>query len=86
MRVFVDGSTACHQQGEVAPMKVDRQLRQTELIELVETHNIARSISRIKNAPGWDQNRWRRTLYHALGMSHIDRSIIAKIREALELP
>jgi DNA-directed RNA polymerase subunit F len=68
-------------------MNKTRQLRQTELIELVETHNIMISVNRIINAPNtYDQQRWKRAVYHALSLAHVGDITIRKVREALELP
>ena len=65
-----------------------KQDRQTQLIELVETHNIMKSITRIRHSPGYDPDgrRWKRALYHALGMAYLPDSTIEKIRQALGLP
>ena len=63
--------------------------RSTEKIELVETHNIALSIRRIRDAPapGYNNENWKRALYHALLMtSGAGKLTIQRIREALELP
>lgn len=61
--------------------------RETTKIELVETHNIALSLDRLVGAPYDCGHRWRRALYHALGMSGVaDRALLEKIRIALELP
>lgn len=66
--------------------RIKRQ-RSTEKIELVETHNIALSLERIKDAPGYDQERWKRALIHALGMARVASNTEQKaIREALGLP
>ena len=69
-------------------MKSSKQNRQTRMIELVETHNIYLSIQRIRNAPGFDGDglRWKRALYHALGMAGGAHSQVEKIRVALGLP
>ena len=68
-------------------MRHSKQLRQTEMIELVETHNIALSIRRIKNqSGGYDGDRWKRAVYHALSLCYVGRAQIEKIRVALELP
>lgn len=67
-------------------MSNSKQLRETRKIELVETHNISLSLDRLRDAPGWDQWRWKRAIYHALGMSGIDSGTLEKIRQALELP
>lgn len=57
--------------------------RETRKIELVETGNIALSLSRMKDG----HIDLRRALYHALTMSYaVNTDAIRKIREALELP
>jgi hypothetical protein len=55
------------------------------MIELVETHNIALCIKRLRDGP-YDQERWKRALYHALSMNVLSRGTLEKIRIALELP
>lgn len=68
-------------------MMTPKQERQTRQIEMVETHNLALSIARIKNVPGYDSMRWRRALYHAIGMTGCaSNSMLEKIRQAMELP
>lgn len=62
-----------------------KQLRETRLNELVETHNIARSIRRLRGSP-YDEGRWRRALYHAVCMEVNGVEERQKIREALKLP
>jgi hypothetical protein len=59
---------------------------ETRKVELVETHNIALAIDRLREAGAHDSFRWRRALYHALSMTYTDRSTTEKIRIALELP
>ena len=67
-------------------MKTIKQERQTRLNELVETHNLALSLQRLRDAP-YDNGRWKRALYHALGLSGCaDFEERGKIREALKLP
>ena len=61
-----------------------KPLRDTRKIELVETHNIALSLERM--GTGFYELRWRRALYHALGMAHINTKMLEQIRQALELP
>lgn len=56
----------------------------TNLAELAETHNMARSIKRLQGAP-YDGMRWRRALHHAVAMT-CGRAEQEKIRIALELP
>lgn len=63
-----------------------KQSRQTRQIEMVETHNIALSIHRIQNAPGYDSDRWKRCFYHAIGMTSGSFEEKKKLREALNLP
>ena len=64
-----------------------KQDRETRKIELVETNNIALSIARIRNAPGYSSDqKWKRALYHAILMATESWSEQAKIREALGLP
>jgi hypothetical protein len=59
---------------------------ETRKVELVETHNLALAIDRLREAGSHDCNRWKRALYHALAMTYTERSVIEKIRVALELP
>lgn len=60
--------------------------RKTDRVELVETHNLALSLKRLQQCPH-DEGRWRRALYHAIGMSHSGtRELIEKVRQALGLP
>ena len=56
----------------------------TDKVELVETHNLALSLKRLQESP-YDNDRWRRALYHAVGMT-CSRVAAEKIRTALELP
>ena len=63
---------------------MSKNRNETRKIELVESDNIARSLDRLNE--GFDTTRWRRSLYHALGMSISDRDMLVKIREALRLP
>lgn len=68
-------------------MSTLKQLRETRLIELVETHNIARSIRRIKDAPGYyTDKRWQRALYHAMAIASCSDSELEAIRRAVQLP
>lgn len=68
-------------------MTTTKQQRQTSQIEVVETHNLAMSLRRLKNAPGYDHERWKRALLHALGMSYCgDCSERKAVREALNMP
>lgn len=57
---------------------------ETRKIELVETDNIARSLIRLNE--GYDMQRWRRALYHAICMTISDHAMTVAIREALRLP
>lgn len=58
----------------------------TDRIELVETHNLALAIQRLNQVP-YDSGRWRRALYHALGIVDCPgRTMMENIRKALELP
>ncbi len=56
----------------------------TDKVELVETHNLALSLKRLQEGP-YDNERWRRALYHAAGMT-CSRGTVEKLRIALELP
>lgn len=67
-------------------MITTKQNRETRQIELVETHNLALSLRRIKDSPGYDNEKWKRCLYHALGMAYTDRAELEKIRVAMNLP
>lgn len=54
---------------------------------MVETHNLCISLKRLASAPGYDQERLKRALYHALGMSHASsKGEMEKVRQALGLP
>lgn len=67
-------------------VKTTKQQRETRLIELVETHNLALALKRLDDAP-YDTHRKRRAQYHALTMSSgFNRDELSKIREALNLP
>ncbi len=65
-----------------------KQSRETRQIEMVETHNLALSFTRLRNAPGLDRERWKRALIHALAMSNTPDSyeMSTAIRTALRLP
>jgi hypothetical protein len=64
-----------------------RRKTNTEAIEPVETHNLALSIRRLRNAAPYESQKWKRCLYHALLMqSGVDMQALTKIREALNLP
>jgi hypothetical protein len=60
----------------------------TDKVELVETQAIALSLKRLRDGAknGYDTERWKRALYHALTMTYTDRAMTKAIREALELP
>ena len=59
----------------------------TEKLELVETHNLAISIQRLRSgAAGYDEGRWKRALYHAIGIAVTDYDVKKAIGEALKLP
>lgn len=60
----------------------------TDKTELVETHNLALSLGRLTDsAGGYDTEKWKRALYHALAMDGCaSRNLLEKIRIALELP
>ncbi len=65
----------------------EKQARETRQIEMVETHNIALSLRRLKKAPGYDTDRWKRALLHALNMGYAGTpDERRKIREALSQP
>ncbi len=54
--------------------------KSTKFIEAVETHQLAKSLSRL-------DFRWKRALYHAIQIAgcHTNRDELTKIREALGL-
>jgi hypothetical protein len=63
--------------------------RTTQLIEMVETHNIAKSLQRLRDATGYEPGHIReaRAIYHAVCMTYtftLDQR--RKIREAPDLP
>jgi hypothetical protein len=62
--------------------------RITDKTELVETHNLAISLQRLADGShnGYDTERWRRALYHALGISRPSQCNLEEIRKALRLP
>lgn len=61
--------------------------RHTDKLELVETHNIALSIRRLRSGHGgYDDGRWRRALCHAIWMEISEHEAKQLIREALKLP
>jgi len=61
---------------------------QTRKVELVETDNIARSLRRIANGPGYDRDSAKkRALYHAVCMTNsFGGQERANLRVALNLP
>ena len=62
-------------------------MKHTKLAELVETHNISLSLKRLQEVGAYDDDRWKRALYHALCMTYSgSRECRQKIREALGLP
>jgi len=64
-----------------------RRSRQTAVVELTETHNICLAIKRVQDqAGGYDPERWKRAVYHALGMAHVGTDVLQRVREALRLP
>jgi len=65
-------------------MKTNR-LGKTELIELVETHNLLLSFKRLQADRMYGYG-WRWALCHALAMAGVGRDRLRKIQEALELP
>ena len=61
--------------------------RHTDKLELVETHNIALSIRRLRSGNGgYDEGRWKRALCHAVWIEITNYNDRKRIREALELP
>lgn len=64
-----------------------RQQSKTDAIELVETHVLSQSLKRLYDGRGgYDSNKWKRALYHALAIAGNSHEQMRKIREALELP
>ena len=65
-------------------MKTRRQ-NKTELMELVETHNLANSLRRLQE--GRETDAWKRALYHATMLAMPwSKPFAEKLRMALELP
>lgn len=62
-----------------------KRITNTSLNELVETHNIALSIRRLRGAP-YDEGRWKRAVWHAITMEVTSFEDRRAIREALKLP
>lgn len=64
-----------------------KQQRETRQIEMVETHNLAKSLRRLSETPGYGSRHWKRALYHALSLSGaVMDSELAAVRSALGLP
>ena len=62
-------------------------MKKTTRLELVETHTLALALNRLGAARPYDGRRWRRALYHALGISSVaSNTEHEKLRLALELP
>jgi uncharacterized protein YqiB (DUF1249 family) len=60
--------------------------KDTRKIELVETNNIALAIRRM-SPHGWDNQSWKRALYHAAAMAEVaNKDTLRRLRDALELP
>jgi len=74
--------------GNKESMHTTKQQRETRQIELVETHNIALSLRRIGDAPGYNGDaRRKRALYHAVLMEHcFTTQEQVALRAALNLP
>lgn len=62
------------------------QRKATERVELVETHNLVLSLRRLRDIKPYDQQAWKRAVYHAVLMAYLPQSFVSKLREALELP
>lgn len=62
-------------------MKSPKRLSKTELAELVETHNMALAIGRLRD--GFYDDRWKRALFHAAGMSGLAPNELNRLRIAL---
>lgn len=61
--------------------------KHTTRTELVETHELAKSLCRLNNTVPYDSDTWKRAVYHAIGMAGCSyRDEMEKIREALRLP
>lgn len=69
-------------------MSTPKQRRETRQIEMVETHNLALSLIRIGNAPGYNADeRRKRALYHAVCMTNSFNGEERKnLRIALNIP
>ena len=65
---------------------MNKQLRVTRKVELVETHNLALSLDRLTKST-MPSNAWKRALYHAVTMTYTgSHEFQEKLRIALELP
>lgn len=68
-------------------MILTKQQKETGLIELVGTHDLALSMQRIYRAPMGSNNTVKRALYHACQMAgHLSFSELKALREVLGLP
>jgi hypothetical protein len=68
-------------------MMKTRRKKDTNQIEMVETHNLYLSFQRLINSAPYDSFRVKRALYHAICMADLGGSDTKKlIREALQLP
>lgn len=69
-------------------MKTAKQQREVRQIEMIKTYNLAASLKRLNDAPGYDTERWKRALNHAIQMSHLGCTVQDKtdLRIALKLP
>lgn len=65
---------------------MSNRVSKTRRAELVETHNLYLSLTRLRDSPPYDPDRWKRALHHAAGMAGLSRGEVEKIRLALELP
>ena len=66
-------------------MKIPKQDRETRQVEMVETYNLARSLSRVGG--GWGERpRMKRALYHALAMTEVlTETELKGVREVMGL-
>lgn len=57
-------------------------------LECIHTHRLLKTLKRLNSsAGGYDTMRWKRALYHALGMANVaSDNELAKVRETLGLP
>lgn len=64
-----------------------KRASKTSKVELVETHNIQSALRRLCGVPSYQEQCWRRALYHALLMEMPDKhETLANLRVALDLP